>query len=168
VEDSSILVRQEGQKGFARIVGKGSFKNARHLTKYVEKATLSGIRDFVIDLQDCQHMDSTFMGVLAGMAAKRRRENLSTPKVIFTNARNLELLQTLGLDRILIIESAAPADNSADFKALENDASSKAEVTQTMYEAHQHLIDLDASHATQFQDVMLYLKDKLSASESKN
>jgi anti-sigma B factor antagonist len=167
VEDSSILVRQEGLTGIARVVGKGSFKNARHLAKYVEKAAQAGTRDFIIDLQDCLHMDSTFMGVLAGLAANRRRENLSPPQVTNTNARNLELLQTLGLDRILSIQSSISHAHLDDFQPIEEaPASCKIETARTMLQAHQNLIDLDAKNATQFQDVMAYLKDKLGVNDN--
>jgi len=166
VEDSSILVGQEGQTGTARVIGKGSFKNARHLAKYVEKASKAGMRDLVIDLQDCIHMDSTFMGVMAGLAAGRRKETLSTTRVINTNARNLELLQTLGLDRILSIEANAPASSSGDFKPLDHaDTEDKQEVAQTMLQAHQNLVDLDSQNAAKFQDVLVYLKDKLGISD---
>ena len=166
MEDSSILVGQEGQKGIARVVGKGSFKNARHLVKYVEKATQAGVRDFVVDLQDCVHMDSTFMGVMAGLAANRRRENLSMPHVININARNLELLQTLGLDRILTIETHSTPAEPANLQPVKDSGSAdKVEIAQTMLKAHQNLIDLDPKNAAKFQDVMVYLKDKLGLNE---
>jgi anti-sigma B factor antagonist len=167
VEDSSILVRQEGLKGIARVVGKGSFKNARHLAKYMEKAAQAGVRDFVIDLQDCVHVDSTFMGVLAGMASSRRKENLSTPQVVNTSARNLELLQTLGLDRILTIAINPLPDPMGDFKPVEtSDTTDKIKIAETMLAAHQNLIDLDEKNAAKFEDVMAYLKDKVAANDS--
>lgn len=164
VEDSSILVKREGQKGIVRVVGKGSFKNAQNLKKYIERASLEGVQDFVLDLQDCVHMDSTFMGVMAGMGAERRRMKLSTPEVVNTNSRNLELLETLGLDRILTLVASSDSSSLTDFNAVvAQEAQTKVEVAETMLEAHQNLIDLDAHNAAKFQDVMVYLKDKLGA-----
>ncbi|NJK90609.1 MAG: STAS domain-containing protein [Blastochloris sp.] len=158
---------REGQQGIVRVVGKGSFKNARHLKKYVEKASMAGIHDFTVDLQECIHMDSTFMGVLAGLASERRREKLSLPRVVNINSRNFELLQTLGIDRILPLEASSPSLSNADFTPVDtsNGPADKLETAQTMLDAHQTLIDVNPANAAKFQDVMTFLKDKLNQAE---
>lgn len=163
MEESSILVKQEGQVGIVRVVGKGSFKNAQNLKKYIERAMLEGVHDFVIDLQDCVHMDSTFMGVMAGMGIGRIRMKQSPPRVIHASARSRELLETLGLDRILNIEHSTDTSSLSGFNPVEQaEPESKIQSARTMLQAHENLIEVKPENEAKFEDVLIYLKEKLT------
>ena len=163
MDESSILVRQDGSVAIARIVGKGSFKNARLLKSYAETAVKGGAKQLVFDLQECLHMDSTFMGVLAGISSAQKKLGFKPPKIVHANARNMELLGSLGLNRILNIDTVSNAGLAATpLTPLQpSQESSKDEVAQTMLEAHQKLIDTDSRNAAKFQDVISFLKNKL-------
>lgn len=144
-----------------KVVGKGSFQNAALVKSYAETVSDLGVNVFTIDLQECPHMDSTFMGVLAGLARVQKAAGSDTPRLVNVNPRNAELLVTLGLDRILRLEEAAPLAEP-DLKPLNPpDASEKAEVAATMLEAHRNLIEANRDNESRFQDVIKFLEDKL-------
>ncbi|MDR2462425.1 MAG: STAS domain-containing protein [Verrucomicrobiales bacterium] len=162
----TILVKQEGDVAFARIIGKGSFKHARLLKNYAEQARADGARRFILDLRECAHMDSTFMGVIAGVALAQRRAGAPLPRIVNSSPRALELLHSLGLGQLLDIDPSPCQPIS--FSELEDTGGSenKAEVTQTMLEAHETLIHADHANAAKFQDVITFLKNKLDNSPS--
>ena len=50
-----------------RLEGKGSFLNSGSLKEFAQEMVNRGYREFIVDLQNCVMMDSTFMGTLAGV-----------------------------------------------------------------------------------------------------
>jgi anti-anti-sigma factor len=165
VSEFTILVKQEGDTATARIIGKGSFKNARLLKNYADQVRADGIKQIVLDLQECLHMDSTFMGVIAGIAVGQKRNGSPAPKVINANPRALELLNSLGLGQILDIDPERNSVQPNTYNELKppSEGCNKDEVTETMLEAHQTLVNVDKSNAAKFQDVITFLKDKLDS-----
>lgn len=163
MEESTILVAHESETGFIRVLGKGSFKNAKLIKTFTESSREAGINRFVIDLQQCKHMDSTFMGVLAGVASQQKKQQLEAPKCVNLSARNRELLETLGLDKIMNLTTRSDESTDSDFKTLDHleQEEDKKESAQTMLEAHETLIDVDERNATKFQDVVKFLRHKL-------
>ncbi len=165
MEDSTILVAQEAETGFIRVLGKGSFRNAKLIKSFADSSREAGITRFVIDLQQCKHMDSTFMGVLAGLAAHQKREELEAPKCVNLSPRNRELLETLGLDKIMNLANRSDESTDHDFASLDamEQEEDKKESAQTMLEAHENLIEADSRNATKFQDVVKFLRRKLDS-----
>lgn len=159
--NSTILVAQQGNASFIKVVGKGSYQNAGLVKSYFERVAHQGVASFTIDLQECAHMDSTFMGVLASLARQQRERQAPVPRIVHLNPRTSELLTNLGLDRILDLEST-PASSTAPLIPLSQDRPpSKAETAQTMLEAHRNLIASHQENAAKFQDVIQFLESKL-------
>src|SRR5690242_9576976 len=51
---------------FIRVVGRGACRNSVSLRKFGLEKLQQGYREFYVDLQECDAMDSTFLGVFAG------------------------------------------------------------------------------------------------------
>ncbi len=164
MDTSTILVSLANDHSTVRVIGKGSFKNASSLKQYTESVRESGCRELHIDMRECVHMDSTFMGVLAGIASRQKAANLPPPRISHLSPRNRELLETLGLDHILVLDpDDAPA--TSGFSPLDTCAEpSKLDTARTMLEAHEHLIQAEPANAAKFQDVIQFLRDKLGHS----
>ena len=64
-----------------------------------------GYREFIIDLENCAMMDSTFMGTMAGVALRLKELGRGHLHVVHCGARSRELLSGLGLDQIFSIHS---------------------------------------------------------------
>ena len=157
----TILVSQDGPQSVIKVVGKGSFQNAALVKSYAETVSDLGVNVFTIDLQECPHMDSTFMGVLAGLARVQKAAGSDTPRLVNVNPRNVELLVTLGLDRILRLEESPPPALAPLQPLASPNSSQKTEVAATMLEAHRHLIEANRDNESRFQDVIKFLEDKL-------
>ena len=102
---SSIQVGVNGPAVWVRVEGKGSFLNSGNLKEFAREMVNRGYREFVVDLQNCAMMDSTFMGTMAGVALRLKELGHGHLHVVHCGHRSRELLSGLGLDQIFSIHS---------------------------------------------------------------
>src|SRR4051795_11195663 len=103
VVEPSIQVGVNGPAVWVRVEGKGSFLNSGNLKEFAQEMVNRGYREFVIDLQNCAMMDSTFMGTMAGVALRLKELGHGHLHVVHCGVRSRELLSGLGLDQIFSI-----------------------------------------------------------------
>ena len=99
--NDDLLAATSGDKVFIQVLGRGSFKIATPLKQYI--ADICGkqtIRIIALDLKKCIGMDSTFMGVLAGLSGRLKKSGQRL-ELINLSDKNANLLATLGVDQIL-------------------------------------------------------------------
>lgn len=129
-----------------------------------------GHRDFVVDLRDCEQMDSTFMGTLAGVALRLRELGQGELRTINVNDRNAGLLGSLGLDQLFHVEGAASAVNAQPDKLELREATQKKtgkdEQKRTVLEAHEALVEVDAANEVKFKDVLEFMRHELNVPDS--
>ncbi len=147
-----------------RVVGRASFQNSSCLHDFVKERLQAGRTRFAMDFKECTTMDSTFLGVLAGAAIQLRK--LSPPGSLVVcrlNERNLELVQNLGLHRLLTIDdgAATAVSDSAGATLACNGAASELEQARLVLQAHENLVAADASNQAKFQDVLTFLKEQV-------
>ncbi|MES2307345.1 MAG: STAS domain-containing protein [Verrucomicrobiota bacterium] len=157
---SQILVFAEDQKAIVKVVGKGSFQNAHQLKSFYLEIIPKGTHEFDVDLQDCTYLDSTFLGTLALLGSSLRKKS-GHLNVINANARNMELMQNLGLDRLFTIKLQHVAVDTSLLEEKKDPSLNKLEAGQQMLEAHQMLIEVDSKNLSKFKDVVAYLKEDL-------
>lgn len=159
---------------YVRVVGRGTFQNSQPLRRYAMERMNDGCSEFVVDLANCDGMDSTFLGVLAGIGL-RLRQDRSDDKlhVVNVSARNLQLLQTLGLDRLFGIDDTGgnpgngqpPADTQfqrlpdSDVTTLTTPLN-KNTTAELMLDAHDNLMRADQRNAPRFRDLTKFLRQK--------
>ena len=165
-KETGISVGRTNGDVHVRVAGRGTFQNGQPLRRYATEMIRRGARQFVIDLEMCDGMDSTFLGVLAGIGLQLN-EPVATGqvRVVNANSRNVELLQTLGLDRIFAIATVSdtPADVTlqrlpdSDFPQLRT-VITKNDTAELMMEAHTNLIRADGRNQAKFQDLTAVLR----------
>ena len=154
-----------------RVVGRGSFKNSPALKDFVADALANGAESLALDMSACAGMDSTFMGVLAGIAMRLRKENRGGEVILVNLDDKLSaLLTTLGLN--LIVHGYAAGTTPSDIalalaceSGLQTVSSSGAEprrTAETMLEAHQNLVDISPKNLAKFRDVIEYLREDVN------
>lgn len=155
-----------------RCEGKGSFLQSPALKDCAEKRRSSGETRFVIDLEACTGMDSTFMGLLAGLASRVRKSG-GVVMIASPGDKNQRSLEGLGLDCLLEI---APADASWAGKEEEirgklkpfslNRLPDIKDRAQHVLESHQTLASTSDENAKRFATVLQVLeKDAARHSE---
>lgn len=161
--NSSFLVDAYSDPVLVRVRGRASFVNSSSLREFTAEMMRQGRRRFVVDFSECTGMDSTFLGVLAGLALDlRKRDPKGTVVFCRLAARNLELIRNLGLHRLAVVDfgdDLAPADGAAT--PLEDKKLSELENARMCLEAHENLIEADQANQEKFQDVLVFMKNRV-------
>ena len=128
-----------------------------------------GEKRLVVDLEDCPVMDSTFMGTLTGISRRLGKID-GELEVINANERNRDLIESLGLDFILTLDTDGSAWKgeraaiSQHFREaaveLEPEELSKEEKTEFILEAHENLTEANPDNIPRFEDVICYLRQE--------
>ncbi len=161
---------------YVRVVGRGTFQNSQPLHRFAQAMIERGYQRFVLDLGSCTTMDSTFLGVLAGVGLRlRERHPGATDGVRIVNAgrRSVELLETLGLDRLFDIRAAdrdhgqpvgpPPGLQRLPDSDLESERAQqdKRDTAELMLAAHTNLIRVDQSNEARFAGVTQSVRESL-------
>jgi anti-anti-sigma regulatory factor len=148
-----------------RIDGRASFSNSGGLKDFFAVMMRQGKHRFIVDFRLCTSMDSTFLGVLAGVALELRRQSAGGRlTLVRVGERNLELIHNLGLHRLAIVDSGdnlAPA--AAGTLPIEGGIRDEIESARLMLEAHENLIATDPANTAKFQDVLAFLRNRLES-----
>jgi anti-anti-sigma regulatory factor len=145
------------------VEGKGSFLNSGSLKQFATEMVNRGYREFIMDLENCVMMDSTFMGTMAGVALRLKELGEGHLHVVHCGVRSRDLLSGLGLDQIFDIHSngaAAPECRQLHQEAQASEQG-KTETSHAMLEAHEALCEAAPENFLRFKDVLDYLKQDL-------
>jgi anti-sigma B factor antagonist len=161
ISGDSVEVAIQTSDAFVRVHGRATFKIGPALKQFGMMAYEKGCRRIIVEMQDCVGMDSTFMGVLAGMATHLKK---SEGSVVLRNIsdKNAFLIKMLGINHLVTIDpndvstSAMPCNS----KPLQTGVD-KQQMTQTMITAHEALIEAAPDNMVKFKDVLVYLKEDL-------
>jgi anti-anti-sigma factor len=161
---SSIQVGVNGPAVWVKVAGKGSFLNSGNLKEFAREMIQRGYRKFIVDLNDCATMDSTFMGTMAGVALRLKELGGGDLRVVHCPPRSHELLSGLGLDQIFSIQSngsQAPACLLLKPSEPTSANEQKSEQKKDMLDAHEALCQAAPENLLRFKDVLDYLKQDL-------
>jgi len=164
VEMSKILVARSANLGFVKVVGRGSFQNSGCLKAFYQQLLKDGVNRFVVDLDACTYLDSTFLGILLGLGLKLKEAGNGLLHILNASPRNLELLKNLGLDRLINVDAQRVELNGVAEKQLEEvpcPVPTRTEAAPTILEAHETLMEFDPRNVPKFKDVVEFLREDL-------
>ena len=147
-------------KVFIRVTGRGSFKVSATLKQFVAEITSKQpVSAVVLDLSECIGMDSTFMGVLAGLSG-RLKQNRQVLELINLSDKNTELLATLGVDQVIAHYSHGHGHELPGrlTQSLPTTSATKKDLAETALQAHETLVELSEENRPRFKRVIEYLK----------
>lgn len=147
-----------------RITGRACFQNSVCLRDFVTEMLQQGKKRFVFDFTQCTSMDSTFLGVLAGIALELKKRGDGGSLVLSRmGPRNLELVRNLGLHRLLTVDAGDfPMGFDKCNTPLPCRDQSELEHARLVLEAHENLVQADESNRSKFQDVLAFLKNRVA------
>jgi len=160
---------------FVRVIGRGTHQNAEPVRQFGRECMENACQCFHVDLAQCAGMDSTFLGVLAGLGLKLRARGQNGGLHLFNaDNHNLQSCQSLGLDQLARLESgprdagACPLPPESLFRKLPdtdltalNKPRDKEGTTRLMLEAHEDLCRADERNEGKFKDVKQFLREEV-------
>lgn len=165
-DEPHFLVNPYDDPVIVKITGKASFLNSGPVKDLFDRLVDQGKQRFVVDFQHCTGMDSTFLGILAGLGIRlMKMEPRGSVVLCRLGDRNRELVRNLGLHRLLILDEGEALEGAEPKEGLEAvDAGkrlSEVENARLVLQAHENLVEIDASNKTKFQDVISFLKNQM-------
>lgn len=150
-----------------RVQGKGNHLNVSALREVERRTSEPGRKPrYVFDLERCETMDSTFMGILASLAEIQAERTGTMADVVNMNDHVRGLLNTLGLKFVLKMHAghgpdAAAACPTEALEKVEPPPLDKVERIVMMIEAHEKLVDVDSGNEVKFKGVLQNLRESL-------
>jgi anti-sigma B factor antagonist len=155
-----------------KIEGRATFTSSVDFKTLVNSLWHKGHHHFILDLTDCLLMDSTFLGVLAGMGIRLGKDNpcpdQTTPiELLNPNARIADLLENLGVAHLFRTLNATTPINGENLVQVEQPAANatKTEISRTCLEAHKTLMEINPANISKFKDVTQFLAEDLKKME---
>jgi len=148
-----------------KIGGRANFASSPDFKTLLEKLVQKGYAHFIIELQSCVLMDSTFLGVLAGFGIKLNPNGAPAERGIeLLNAtdRVRELLENLGAVQLFKL-TTGELKLPNDVKPCEPESihPTHEQITRTSLEAHQTLMAINPENVARFKDVAQFLAEDL-------
>lgn len=156
----------DGKVAVIRVIGRCSFQNSAFLEKAAEVCERGiGPYSYVLDLDDCDYMDSTFLGAVAGIALRQRRLGHGNLIAVNVSPPLRRTMSLLGLTHVLDIRERrleGQPDQEIEVSEADRIAMPRADQVAHMIQAHRRLIELDSGNEVRFNDVLQYLDESLT------
>lgn len=157
--DISYRVHVTPDRAFIKVLNKASYLNCEPLRRFFEEQNKKGQKRYIIDFENCSSMDSTFLGILVGVALGiRKSADGGSISLLNLRGRNLETVCNLGIHQIAEVSSEEIRDE-IQLETLANSSQSHAK-SETIYKAHKALMNLNEKNRKVFSDVVSYLDQK--------
>jgi len=168
---SPLMIAIFAQVVWIKISGRANFTTSIDFKKVVTELWERGYRRFVFELCDCIIMDSTFLGVLAGIGLKfeeaDKKGEKSSLELANPSPRISESLENLGVAQLFtVIAAAKPEVEKFEPLSSDGDGASRVEVTRNCLEAHKILMNLNPENVNKFKDVTQFLAEDLKKLEA--
>jgi len=163
-EAQILVAKQEGCVQI-RVLGRATFKISQDLRDFGAGVLQENVSSIIVDLSECQGMDSTFLGVLAMIGLQGR----DTAGLVIVNADEAHrgLLESIGLSRIWTF-AEKPVRN-VTWRSLCEAAVGAVDmksVGETVLAAHRTLMDLAPENVPKFRDVVALLASEMESSDA--
>lgn len=171
----SFAVLEEQHVAVIRVHGRGNFLNSVPLKKFTDLIqSKDASSQIILDLDECETMDSTFMGVLASISMSQVRQKKRKLILANTNEHSAKLLKTLGISNLVevheCVNDKGPCDHiqqaEGHMETLPTEKISHIDQICHTLEAHRTLVRADGENEVRFQSVIHYLEKSLEEEES--
>src|SRR5688500_3607290 len=158
------------QTAFVKVPGRANFTTSVEFKTLINELRSTGVNHFVLDLGECVTMDSTFLGVLAGLALRNsdgKELDADGQKLkldlLNPNARIADLLDNLGVVHLFNVLNQPGNPCTAIFEPVTSDRRdpTKEEISRNCLEAHELLMRISADNIQKFNEVTPFLADDL-------
>src|SRR5260221_6574594 len=154
-----------------KIIGRANFTSSIDFRTLVSELRAKHYNYFVLELSECVLMDSTFLGVLAGLGLQMNPGDKAPEdraiELLNPNPRISELLENLGVLHLFKGTQGPlvmPNCKQSEHTCL---GASKEEVTSACLEAHQTLMAVNPENVNRFKEVTQFLASDLKKLRAK-
>lgn len=147
---------------YVKVLGLASMNNSMSLLELAVALLDAGYTEVVFDLFKCRGMDSTFLGVIAGIATHGPDRKGPVVTIVNSNKECLNSLEVVGLTKFVQIK-ADPVD-TPDVEMFRLDEEDIPDVDRVRFikESHEQLLLIDKRNRDLFGPLLRMLSDELA------
>ncbi len=159
--EEALFIKEAGNRIYIRAQGHITANACPELKNRVfdRLDAKPAVEDVLIDLSDCDYMDSTFMGLIVGFNKRFKRFSDRPIRLYGLNETCGRLLKTIGILRLVAIEADAPRVP----EPLERLGSGRKAGAALVLKAHEELMELSEENERRFSALKSALKDAAAA-----
>jgi anti-anti-sigma factor len=164
-----IFARRVGEEICFLVIGRVDAHLCPAMRQYAEDALASGAKAVYVDLRDCTHCDSTFVGTLLRLRQVCGGRAAVELRLIRPSAAVQQILKQMGADRVFEMGEQKPAGgNDVTWQELEHDLGRAAvrHFRRNCAEAHQALAGEGGELAQRFGPLAEAMQQELAAEKA--
>jgi anti-anti-sigma factor len=146
-----------------KIAGRANLNSSIDFKNVMNELRQRGCPRYILELSECTLMDSTFLGVLAGLGLRNGGEAGGNQiELLNPNIRVTGLLESLGVLHLFRVEQGPliqPA--GAEQREVTPSPQPKTALAATCLEAHETLMQIDPANVPKFKDVAQFMAEDL-------
>jgi anti-anti-sigma regulatory factor len=145
----------------ARVEGRGTLRESPAFHTFVSELFRSyPAAVLTLDLEDCEYLDSTFLGCLISLGKLYARGPARRFVIAATPATRSRLLVTTHVDRVLPLINILPAE-APEWSTIPIEPIEAHELGCHVMECHEHLAEVGGPQATAFRSIVEHLAHDL-------
>ncbi len=160
---AKVLTAQHDQRTFISLCGTGSWRESQQVLDLCDAARNAGEKSIVLDLAQCTHLDSTFLGVLHNIVTSFDRDPRCRFEIQHLPRPLLKEMSALGLTGVLVHFRHEPIPLPETMQPVEGAGPAGEELGRLLLWAHEALVEADPSNADRFAAVLEVLHNRAKA-----
>ena len=116
------------------------------------------ISDFVIDMTETEFIDSTNLGIIAGIANRLAKVTANRPVIISDNEDIIIILSTMGFEQFFEIINTSSTVDDLKLLGLDLEKYSSKDLNKAALKAHENLASMNSKNSEMFKDVIELLR----------
>ncbi len=166
-EKGHVLATFDDSVVYCRVVGIGNMNNSATYQDFSCRLQKQGYHEFVLDFSQCEGLDSTFLGILLGIALGNQGMRC---KVLVVNASDSirRILTEVGIDRLLEVFGEPMRLPSIPMRRLDEIPGNDADRINMILEAHENLCRLAGSNKQRFGSFIEILRTELAGTKEQD
>lgn len=163
-QEGAVFIGKYGSSFFFKAEGRVTQKILSNVNVAVRQCTDDdGITDLLIDIRECQYMDSTILGIVARWALSFAQTHATLPFLLGLPGSPLEnIFERMKLDTLFHVsqDTQFPNHDALSHVSLSDHVTEK-EYAEYLLSAHETLAELSEENAKEFAAVIQCLKAEL-------
>lgn len=162
--EEALYYGDSGEGLYIRAVGHVTASLCSDLkgTVYARLEQTPALGEFMIDLSQCDYMDSTFMGLIVGFNKKFQKASGKRLEILNPSPECLKLLTSLGIIKLLTIVDNPRTQIPHPLSKLSKTEKPTAEL---LLKAHEDLSELSPENEKKFSVLQSILKKQIETQE---
>ncbi len=153
-----VETSRTNNRQYIKVSGFGSWREAERTRFLLEQALKNNTPSIVLDLGDCRHLDSTFMGMLHDFSKRCSEKKGVVFEVQHIPPKVLHEMTELGLSSLLSCFRPEPHTLPDGMQHVSVPENMTDEARRIVLHAHQALVDADPKNADRFAAVLKILE----------